>query len=280
MLRISLTWLAVLLASGAMPQAAPTAPSGEVPAASQLSPERSFDVDAEQQLFALANQARTAAGAQPLQLDEGLTQAARTHAAAMASQQQLSHQLPGEPSLEQRLAATSGLHLDRAGENVSYSTSVEQAQDSLMHSPPHRANLLNSEFNYAGFGVARRGAVLYVVQDFAHALSTATVEQAGMSVIDGVLRIRRDAHLPELRAVDSPDARAVACSMAHADSLAGAPLPGRYTLRYTTMQPQDVPPTAARAIDNRGLSSVATGACYARTPGYPNGVYWVVVVLN
>jgi len=76
-----------------------------------------YDSQAEEELFDLANQDRARAGLAPLQLDPSLTQAARGHAAEMAEQQQLSHQLNGEPAFAQRLAATGDLRLDRAGEN-------------------------------------------------------------------------------------------------------------------------------------------------------------------
>ena len=88
----------------------------------------------------------------------------------MAAQRKLSHQLAGEPSLVYRLAANSKIHLDQAGENVAYAASVDQAQYNLMHSPPHRANLLNADYNVAGFSVVRRGSLLYVTQDFGHSL--------------------------------------------------------------------------------------------------------------
>jgi len=73
-----------------------------------------YDSQAEEELFDLANQDRARAGLAPLQLDASLTQAARGHAAKMAEQEQLSHQLSGEPALAQRLAATGDLRLDRA----------------------------------------------------------------------------------------------------------------------------------------------------------------------
>ena len=118
----------------------------------------------------MANRERAKAGLPPLQKDEGLTQAARAHGSAMAAQQKLSHQLSGEPNLEHRLAANTKTQLDQAGENVAFAPSVDQAQDSLMHSPPHRANLLNAGYNVAGFSVVRSGSFLYVTQDFGHSL--------------------------------------------------------------------------------------------------------------
>src|SRR5215467_6144167 len=78
-------------------------------------PFRNAELDVEQQLLVFANQSRHTAGAPPLRLDEGLSQAARIHAQAMLEARQLSHQFNGEPSLPQRLAATSTLLLDQEG---------------------------------------------------------------------------------------------------------------------------------------------------------------------
>ena len=46
-----------------------------------------------------------------------------------------------------------------------------------MLSPPHRENLLDTNYNVAGFGVFRSGGRLYVVEDFGHSLPAYTPEQ-------------------------------------------------------------------------------------------------------
>src|SRR5271166_3659124 len=110
MFLLSIIWLAGVWIGGAAPaKDAPPAPAkvSNVASAQQPSPddESPYDAEAERQLFDLANQARAQAGVAPLQMDEGLTQAARAHAAEMARQQQLSHQFADEPALAERLAA-------------------------------------------------------------------------------------------------------------------------------------------------------------------------------
>jgi hypothetical protein len=77
-----------------------------------------YDSRAERQLLDLSNHVRAEAGLAKLQSDEGLTRAARKHSALMASQKRLSHDLPGEPALPQRLAAASDLQFSAEGENV------------------------------------------------------------------------------------------------------------------------------------------------------------------
>jgi uncharacterized protein YkwD len=285
MFRIRVAWLAVILMGGVAPARDPQPPPAKVLNASvpqQPSPNNAshYDTEAERQLFDLANQARAQAGVAPLQMDEGLTQAARAHASEMAAQRQLSHQFAGEPDLSQRLAANSTLHLDQAGENVAYAGAVDQAHSSLMHSPPHRENLLNGAYNVAGFGVVRAGSSLYVAQDFGHSLPAYSPRQAGGLVSGSIARTRRNANLPQLQWMDSDTAQNAACSMARADSLKTVSARGAYTIRYTTSQPEVLPDAAVKAIEDRALHIFSVGTCYSRTNSYPNGIYWVTLVLQ
>jgi uncharacterized protein YkwD len=165
--------LAIFLAMGVVTPGVPALHAAQQAAIAKMDfqPSPSYDHEAERRLLALANRERAKAGLPPLQKDEGLSQAAREHGAAMAAQKKLSHQLSGEPNPVHRLAANTKTRLDQAGENVAFAGSVDQAQNSLMHSPPHRANLLNANYNVAGFSVVRSGSLLYVTQDFATQLA-------------------------------------------------------------------------------------------------------------
>jgi uncharacterized protein YkwD len=243
-----------------------------------------FDSAAEQQLLELANQARVKAGAPPLALDEGLSQAARVHAQAMGEARQLSHQLDGEPSLVQRLATATHLQLDQEGENVALDLDPEQAQRHLMLSPPHRANLLNPAYNVVGLGVVRSADRLYVVQDFGHALPNYSVAQVKDRIAATVVEARHHAKQPDLAHHDLPTADDAACSMAQADKLGTSPihqLAQRYTvLTFTSLNPETLPAGANSVVASPKLRSFSVGACYARTKTYPTGVYWVVLSLE
>jgi uncharacterized protein YkwD len=285
MLRAPITWMAVFLIGGAAPVKDPKLPSAKVlkvASAQQPSPNdsSSYDAEGERELLDLANQARAQAGVKPLQIDDGLTQAARAHATAMAGQRQLSHQFAGEAELAQRLASDCAQHLDQVGENVGYAGSVDQAQQGFMHSPPHRENLLNPAYNVAGFGVVRAGYSLYVAQDFGHSLPAYSPRQAGGLVSGSIARLRRDANLPQLQWKDSDTAQNAACSMAQADSLKTVAARGLYIVRYTTAQPEILPSGAAKVIEDRAVHTFSVGTCYARSNSYPNGVYWVTLVLQ
>lgn len=282
MLRALIT-VALVLVTGAPPAQVKVKPaaskSSDRALASEYQPSPSFDAEAEQQLLEMANQARAQAGAPPLHFDEGLTLAARAHADVMAQQQQLSHQFSGEPSLPHRLAASSAMHLDRAGENVAMDVTPGQAHEHLMQSPPHRENLLDPSYDVAGFGVIRNGGRLYVVQDFGHSLPSYTSGQTEDSVVEAVSRMRRSAHLPVLTRQSESTLHEAVCSMAQEDRLgtrAMHDLAQRYyVVSYTNMHPEVLPTTASRLIADAHVKNVVVGACYARTATYPTGVYWV-----
>lgn len=279
MARTLIASLAIVLATGVVTLRVPPSHAAEQPghaSDSQSSP--SYDAEAERQLLEMANRDRAKAGLPPLQKDEGLAKAARAHATAMAAQKKLSHQLSGEPKLLHRVVATTKTQFDRTGENVAFAGSVDQAHDSLMHSPPHRANLLNAGYNVAGFSVVRSGSLLYVTQDFGHSLTTYSDEEAEVLVGRSVDRMRAQSRVPGLQRMDGKEAATTACAMAEADSLR-APAPrARQVLRYTTSQPQIIPESASRAVQNRSVTSFAVGSCYARTPTYPTGMYWVAIL--
>ena len=269
---------AALPSSGApLPAAANTVPNSSW---QQVSPYDSpnYDDAAERELLEKANADRARAGLPPLKIDDGLVRAARAHAAEMAVQKSISHQFPGEPSLIDRIAAVSDLHLERAGENVAVASDPDDAHDALMASPPHRDNLLSPKFNVAGIGVFRQGHVIYVTQDFGMSMATYSSQQAVEMISSALEQMRMQARLPQLQQVNDIGMQSNACAMANADSLRAATTdPGTYLLRYTTMAPQTIPTEASEVIANHAMRSFAVGTCYARTQHYPNGAYWVVV---
>ena len=276
-LALVLTGLLISVKNATAPMAAIQAMSASLrPPASPAS--SAYDSNAERELLRLANESRARAGAPPLREDPGMTQAARTHTAAMMRRQQLSHQFPGEPGLMPRVTASCSLHLDQAAENVASSGSAAGAHDGLMHSPPHRENLLNPAYNVVGIGAMWNGNVLYVTEDFAHSLPTYSEADAEKAVAESVARTRRDAGMRGLRWIENAAARTTACAMARADSIDVSGPPGHTNLRYTTMRPENLPSSAARVIDDPGTQGFAVGSCYARTVSYPSGVYWVALI--
>jgi uncharacterized protein YkwD len=273
--------LALLLANGGNLSELPTPKLAAARAAFEEN-DTSYDARAEEELLRLANRVRAKDELPPLKMDADLTKAARVHATNMAMRQQLSHQFSGEPALGERLAAVSPLFLQEAAENVAVADSVDRVHESLMHSPPHRENLLRPSYNVVGFGAVRRGRMLYVVQDFGHSLPGVSAQKAEDLLAESIEHMRQEKNLASLEHRQVTYIDSGACAMAKNNSVhapAGdEPPQGRYVLRYTTAQPQQIPSQARNAIEDRSVQGFSAGVCFARSSSYPNGIYWTLLV--
>lgn len=246
-----------------------------------ISPAQQYDESAEQQLFQLVNQERAKAGAPALKWDERLQRAAREHSAFMAQRQQLSHDFPGELPMHKRLAAQ-GIRLNNDAENVAFDDGdAQRAHEGLMESPPHRANILNLQYNAAGIGVVRQGQRLWVTEDFAHELPERSAGEAEDLVAAAWQRERSKAHLPPAARVRAPQVREMACDMARKGRLNTSTPLGlpevRSDLAYTQTEPEKLPSSALQAAHDPRFSRFAVGACFARNETYPAGTFWVVM---
>jgi len=135
---------------------------------SQLSWAQTYASSSERQLTYAANRERKSRGLPTLKWDEALASAARRHATEMANQGTISHQFPGEASLPAR-ATKAGARFTFLAENVAQAPSAAAVHDLWMHSPPHRANLLDRDMNSVGVGVIARHGELFAVEDFSRA---------------------------------------------------------------------------------------------------------------
>ena len=130
----------------------------------------------EQYFFRAANTERVARGLPAYKWDEALAVTARKHAALMAKTNELSHQLPGEPALDER-AAHAGARFASVGENVAIGTDTPGIQNGWMESPGHRANILDAHFTALGVGVIEKEGEFYAVEDFSRAVEDLSREQ-------------------------------------------------------------------------------------------------------
>jgi uncharacterized protein YkwD len=135
--------------------------------------ETELDVQAEARMLDLLNRSRAEAGLSKLYMDPKLQSVARDHSLDMYRRSYFSHQTPDHLTPFDRLKAA-GIQYVTAGENIAYAPDVEQAQESLMSSPDHRANILNPEFRCVGIGVYRGsdGYEEMFTQDFADCVQT------------------------------------------------------------------------------------------------------------
>lgn len=138
--------------------------------------------DAEQ-LFALANLERMHAGLGVLKWDPALAEAARQHCLRMAKEGPIAHRYGGEQSLTER-AAAAGAHFSLIEENVAVGPSADAINEEWMHSPPHRANLLNPSVDRIGTAVVAARGTLYAVSDFSTAVQQLSRTQIEARVAD------------------------------------------------------------------------------------------------
>jgi uncharacterized protein YkwD len=167
-------------ASSPSPAPPPATPSPQ-PSAPPV--QRGLYSQAEAQVLALINQARSQAGLPAYTVTSGLVRSASGHTQVMASGCGLSHQCPGEPSLGTR-ETNAGVHWTSAGENIGEagpisrtSAAIAQAavgltQDMLDEKPPddgHRLNILSSSFRHAGISVFLDShGTVWMTQDFSN----------------------------------------------------------------------------------------------------------------
>ena len=125
-----------------------------------------IDLPAETRMLQMVNKTRSEGGLKPLSMDPLLQEAAREHSLDMYQRHYFSHLTPDGKSPFDRMRAH-GAHFVTAGENIAFAPDVDQAYESLLASPDHRANLLNPDFKCVGIGVYRAvGYEEMFTQDF------------------------------------------------------------------------------------------------------------------
>ena len=116
-----------------------------------------YDGSREVALYKLVNTVRMENGRQPLVYNERLADVAREHSTDMLKRRYFSHiSIDGTTPFDRIKAA--GINYNLAGENLAISNSVESAMSALIKSEKHKANILNSQFNEIGIGIAQNEA--------------------------------------------------------------------------------------------------------------------------
>ncbi|TDC96780.1 CAP domain-containing protein [Saccharopolyspora aridisoli] len=118
---------------------------------------------AQDEVVALVNKARTAAGCAPLTVDGRLTKAATEHSADMARRGYFNHTTPEGITFSERVRAAG--HPAPGAENIARGhTSAAQVVDGWLKSRSHRKNIMNCSLRTIGVGVEYDGN--YWTQDF------------------------------------------------------------------------------------------------------------------
>jgi hypothetical protein len=205
-------------------------------------------VSPETQLFSAVNHERAAQGLAPLHWDNALAFAARHHADRMAQLNQLSHQLPSEPDLLTRVSEA-GARYTAIAENVAVGADPVSIHAMWMHSPGHRANILNPDLTAVGIAVERGPDGLFAVQDFSQAVNVSNLDQQEQEV-SSILAARG------LQVRSAQGARA-SCS-----TDGGFAVNGSATLiRYETPYLDKLPDVLENQLHSGRFRAASVGAC-------------------
>jgi hypothetical protein len=132
-----------------------------------LAPAASALTSAESCFYNATNAERTSRGIPKLQLASDLVTLARSHSKKMAADGRIYHNTNLGDDISGNWTA--------AGENVGMGPDCELVQDAFMGSKDHKANILDTDYNQVGVGVAYDSdGTLYVTVDFAGRKSSTT----------------------------------------------------------------------------------------------------------
>lgn len=121
----------------------------------------------EAQVLALTNRERRLRGCADLRPSRPLILSARRHTVAMASADDMSHQLPGEPYFSARITRAGYRDWRLVAENIAQGFSGPVAVvRAWMASPGHRRNILDCRLRDLGVGVVLLNGELWWTQNF------------------------------------------------------------------------------------------------------------------
>ena len=126
--------------------------SGSNSSSSNQSSQTSTMNSDETEVFNLINKQRTNNGLSALKVDSEVQRVARIKAQDMVNNNYFSHNSPTYGSPFDMLKSFK-ISYKTAGENIAGNSSNSGAVNAWMNSSGHKANILNSSFNYTGIGV-------------------------------------------------------------------------------------------------------------------------------
>ncbi len=241
-------------------------------AAAALSAQNTFAFEnnlsvAEQYLFAAANEARASQGLAPLRLDPVLSEASAAHARQMAIHATISHQFNDEADLAERVAKA-GAHFSLISENVGEAPTSIIIHDLWMHSPGHRANLLDPKVDSVGIAVVIRDHQLYAVEDFASTVRTLTFNQQEQTVA-GILE------KSGMKVAETTEDARQTCLMS--TGYVGERQPW-YIMRYTASSLNQIPTQLKTRLSSGKYHQAIVGAC-STTRKTPFTAYNIAILL-
>jgi len=242
--------------------------------------------EAEKEALRLINRDRRAHGLPSLKEMIGLSRMARGHSERMRDMRRLAHVVPGEGGPEER-ARASRIPFVRISENVALGQSLESAQESLMMSPGHRANILDREFTHAGTGAAfadgPAGKEVYITQDFIKAVEWKDPDTAATEVRDLFNRERGKRGLPALAADKKLDNIAREQSLAMLRKGRLSPSGALDRIKREGLQYKHIQVEVFQTVKLDDVKEAGIGAVMAETAGVAaiqdnEGIYWITLI--
>jgi hypothetical protein len=211
--------------------------------------------DSERQLFDALNRERSAQGLSALQWDNSLFKAARKHALLMLNLNMLEHQLPGESSLEARLAEA-GARFSVIAENIAIGPNPQTIHTGWMNSPGHRKNILDPRLTSVGIAAVHGPGGLFAVQDFSHLVQDLSVEEQEQKVASLLIA-------EGFRSANATDGARKTCETDA--GLAGTS--ARAMIRFEATDLNKFPEEIERKIRSGPYTKASVGACRANAAG-------------
>lgn len=218
--------------------------------ATALSAAQKKPSNTEQELLDAVNRERSAIELPGLKWDEGLARAARKHAELMAEQKLLQHRLPDEPELAVR-AHDAGARFSHITENIGVGEFASEFHEGWMHSPGHRANILDSHIDSVGISVVEGEERVFAVEDFALAVESLSFEEQEKRV--GALLAARGLHLLNIGDADRKNCESNKQPV-------GSRRPG-YVARYETVNISQLPENVEKELSLPRYKTAAVEAC-------------------
>jgi uncharacterized protein YkwD len=203
--------------------------------------------EAEERLVRLVNRDREKHGLAPLQLDPRLQEVARNHCEEMRETGVVAHLSPKTGSAADRVKA-GGIKSSVVLENVARAYGIGEAEEGLMNSPGHRANILSRDASHMAIGVVLGEDVagrreLFVTQLFIRKTARIDAGAVARQVRERVQQARAIDEDPRLSGVAQELAQGVAAGSSPNDAsvvankrLSGMSLPyAKVTTLVTTV---------------------------------------------
>jgi len=244
--------------------------------------------DSNEKLLSMLNDVRAKSGLTPLKHDTRIDDAAALHLGEFVKNQQISDQFEGEPTLLERLRMAQ-VSAGAAGEIMLEAKQLDQVTELLKRADIQKA-LLNPAYTLAGVAQIESGTELFIVADLVRPLQSLSTDEVEKLVVDSLQLARSQAKLIPFKIVPMRSLRGMACDMAKKDSLkaepvnpyvgyVGAPSKDVRNFTFTTFDPGVLPRGVQTAGDDPRINTASVGVCFAPSKTYPNGTYWVAIVL-